>query len=79
MARKTATKTFEQEFAAIVAEAQRTRTMAPSARADLDRRSSGAHGAHADSNVRSARVTAGRTNRVGSRSSQRHAAVRDYS
>lgn len=77
MARKTATKTFEQEFAAIVAEAQRTRTMDPAARADLDRRFSGAAGAHGHNLRRS--TAAGRTNRMGSRRSQRHAAVRDYS
>lgn len=77
MARKSHTKTFEQEFAAIVANAQATRTMDPAARADLDRRSSGAAGAHADSKARNRRA-AGRTNRVGSRSSARRAAVRDH-
>jgi hypothetical protein len=77
MARKSHTKTFQQEFAAIVAASQATRTMDPAARADLSRRSSGASGVHTDSNIRSAKVTAGRTNRVGSRSAQRSAAVRD--
>lgn len=38
---------------------------------------SGAAGVHADSNLRRS-VTSGRTNRVGSRSSARKAAVRDY-
>ena len=75
MARKTATKTFEQEFAALVAEAQRTRTMAPSARADLDRRSSGAHGAHGNG-VRKT-TAGGNKSRMGSRRAQRNAAVRD--
>lgn len=77
MARKSATKTFQQEFAAIVAQAQATREMDPAARADLARRSSGAAGAHSDSMARR-RSAAGRTNRVGSRSSQRRTAVRDH-
>lgn len=77
MARNTHRQTFAQETARLAAERQRTRTMDPAARADLDRRSSGAHGAHSDSKSRNVRA-AGRTNRVGSRSSQRHAAVRDY-
>lgn len=42
-------------------------------------RSSGAAGAHTDSSVRSRTIAAGRTNRVGSRATQRNAAVRDYS
>lgn len=76
MARKSHTKTLAQEIALLTAERQRTHVMDPAARADLDRRRSGAAGAHG-AGVR--RGTAGgRTNRVGSRSSQRHAAVRDY-
>lgn len=78
MARKSHTKTFESEFAAIVAAAQVARTMDPAFAADLKRRSSGASGAHSDSNSRTRRA-AGRTNRVGSRSSARNAAVRDHS
>lgn len=39
---------------------------------------SGAAGVHTDSNIRCASHTSGRTNRVGSRSSARNAAVRDY-
>lgn len=75
---KRARRAAAKSAASVRAAEQQTRKMDPAARADLDRRGSGAHGVHADSNIYSASVAAGQTNRVGSRSAQRRAAVRDH-
>jgi hypothetical protein len=74
---KNARRAAAKAAASIHAAAQATATMAPSVAADLERRRSGAAGAHSDSKARTLRA-AGRTNRVGSRSAQRGAAIRDH-
>lgn len=73
---KSHNQSLAQEIARLKANEQRNRTMDPAARADLDRRKSGAAGTHGHGVRRG--TAGGRTTRVGSRSSQRHAAVRDY-
>ena len=76
MAKKSAKREFDKAFAAIVAEQQATATVSEAMRADLERRRSGAHGAHAKSSIRRD-AGAGRKSKMGSRSARRNAAVRD--
>lgn len=77
MAKNNRTKRAAERAAAAVYAAHATATLDPRVAADQERRRSGAAGAHADQRTR--RLGVATTNRVGSRSSQRRAAVRDAS